>query len=175
MDDLCSGFHKAKRKYYPSRQRFTLPPADGAKRGTPLVSGKLLKDYDLQDGSVLVFKDLGPQVCEPPGCSGSKSPHDPPLIFQECACHDSRRAMKRTCAMIESIVTSDWDARRWAGRRYSFGSISGRCSHTLSSTSFLSSSTSATGAVSLTVASAWNRCQCLRLRDATRVLTATSD
>ena len=62
VDDLCSSFHKAKRKYYPSRQRFTLPPADGAKRGIPLVSGKALKDYDLQDGSVLVFKDLGPQV-----------------------------------------------------------------------------------------------------------------
>ena len=62
VDDLCSGFYKAKRKFYPSRQRFTLPPADGAKRGTPLVSGKRLKDYDLQDGCVLIFKDLGPQV-----------------------------------------------------------------------------------------------------------------
>ena len=68
VDDLCICFHKAKRKYYPSRQRFTLPPADGAKRGTPLVSGKLLKDYDLQGGSVLVFKDLGPQVCFTPAC-----------------------------------------------------------------------------------------------------------
>ena len=65
-DDLKAAFHKSKRKYYPTRQRFTLPVPPGAPpktRGTPLTQGKSLsKDYGLADGSIVVFKDLGPQV-----------------------------------------------------------------------------------------------------------------
>ena len=63
---MKAAFHKSKRKYYPTRQRFTLPVPPGAPpktRGTPLTQGKSLsKDYGLADGSIVVFKDLGPQV-----------------------------------------------------------------------------------------------------------------
>ena len=45
----------------PERQRFTVPAKDGGKP-TVLASGKKLSDYDLKDGDVLVFKDLGQQV-----------------------------------------------------------------------------------------------------------------
>jgi len=45
-------------KYGPDRQRFTFGPAPG----TPLVDGKTVADYNLKDGDVLVFKDLGPQI-----------------------------------------------------------------------------------------------------------------
>eukprot|EP00227_Mantoniella_beaufortii_P020469 CAMPEP_0197585870 /NCGR_PEP_ID=MMETSP1326-20131121/8037_1 /TAXON_ID=1155430 /ORGANISM="Genus nov. species nov., Strain RCC2288" /LENGTH=308 /DNA_ID=CAMNT_0043150433 /DNA_START=20 /DNA_END=946 /DNA_ORIENTATION=- len=65
-DDLKRAFFVAKRQYYPSRQRFTLPVPEGADakaRGTPLDAGKSLsKDYGLSSGSLVVFKDLGPQV-----------------------------------------------------------------------------------------------------------------
>jgi len=62
VSDLQSAFFKAKPKFYPSRQRFTLPLKLGEKRAIALASGKKLSDYDVKDGSVLVFKDLGPQV-----------------------------------------------------------------------------------------------------------------
>lgn len=55
-------FHGLKRKYYPSRQRFTLPLKAGEKRATALDDSKTLSDYGLDSGSVLHFKDLGPQV-----------------------------------------------------------------------------------------------------------------
>lgn len=47
---------------YPSRQRFTLPLAEGEKKATVLGNGKKLSDYGLREGSKVVFKDLGPQV-----------------------------------------------------------------------------------------------------------------
>ena len=48
---------------YPSRQRFTSPPAPPKTKATALVDGKQLgKDYGLKGGDTLVFKDLGPQV-----------------------------------------------------------------------------------------------------------------
>ena len=66
--DLQKAFHKAKPKYYPSRQRFTLPLKPGEKKAIALAPGKKLSDYDLEDGSTLNFKDLGPQVapCKEP-------------------------------------------------------------------------------------------------------------
>ena len=57
-----AAFAEKKPKFYPSRQRFTLPPVEGAKRGVALTLGKALDSYGLKDGSVLLFKDLGPQV-----------------------------------------------------------------------------------------------------------------
>ena len=60
--DLQRAFHSAKHQFYPSRQRFSLPVKAGEKKATALVHGKKLSDYDLTDGSVLIFKDLGPQV-----------------------------------------------------------------------------------------------------------------
>lgn len=61
--DLQAAFAAAKPKFYPSRQRFTLadtPP--GEKRPPALAPGKKLSDYDLANGSTLIFKDLGPQI-----------------------------------------------------------------------------------------------------------------
>ncbi|KAL6762799.1 3-oxo-5-alpha-steroid 4-dehydrogenase-domain-containing protein [Haematococcus lacustris] len=55
-------FHALKKKYHPSRQRFTLPLRAGEKKATVLEDSKTLRDYGLQDGSVLHFKDLGMQV-----------------------------------------------------------------------------------------------------------------
>lgn len=62
VDDLKARFAELKPYFYPSRQRFTLPPREGARSGEALVSGKRLSDYGLEDGAVVVFKDLGPQV-----------------------------------------------------------------------------------------------------------------
>eukprot|EP01111_Echinosteliopsis_oligospora_P017527 TRINITY_DN7630_c0_g1_i1.p1 TRINITY_DN7630_c0_g1~~TRINITY_DN7630_c0_g1_i1.p1 ORF type:complete len:302 (+),score=72.82 TRINITY_DN7630_c0_g1_i1:17-922(+) len=45
-------------KTYVERQRFTYGPAPGM----PLVDGKSLSDYNIKDGDVLVFKDLGAQI-----------------------------------------------------------------------------------------------------------------
>ena len=63
VDDLKARFAELKPRYYPSRQRFTLPPREGQRSGEALAAGKrLVADYGLQDGSALIFKDLGPQV-----------------------------------------------------------------------------------------------------------------
>ena len=62
VDDLKRAFHKAKPQFYPARQRFTFPLKAGEKKPTALAAGKKLSDYDLNDGTVLIFKDLGPQV-----------------------------------------------------------------------------------------------------------------
>ena len=62
MDDLKTAFHRKKPKFYPSRQRFTLPQKAGEKKATALAPGKRLTDYGLEDGSIVIFKDLGPQV-----------------------------------------------------------------------------------------------------------------
>lgn len=62
VDELKARFAELKPKYPPSRQRFTLPPREGARSGEALANGKRLSDYGLADGSVLYFKDLGPQV-----------------------------------------------------------------------------------------------------------------
>lgn len=64
MDDLKKAFHAKKRALYPSRQRFSLVPKAGEKRGEALVDGKPLSAYGLKTGSVLHFKDLGPQVLD---------------------------------------------------------------------------------------------------------------
>ena len=62
VEELRARFAELKPKYPPSRQRFTLPPREGARSGEALANGKRLSDYGLADGSVLYFKDLGPQV-----------------------------------------------------------------------------------------------------------------
>lgn len=62
VEDLMGAMAAANPKYYPSRQRFSLPPKAGESRGTPLAAGKKLSDYGLEDGAVLQFKDLGPQI-----------------------------------------------------------------------------------------------------------------
>lgn len=63
VEELKARFAELKPRYYPSRQRFTLPPREGSRSGEALADGKrLAADYGLADGSVLYFKDLGPQV-----------------------------------------------------------------------------------------------------------------
>lgn len=69
--DLKKAFHTLKRKYYPSRQRFSLPAKPGEKSGVVLESGRTLADYGLRSKAELEFKDLGPQVqqlAKPPRC-----------------------------------------------------------------------------------------------------------
>lgn len=60
--ELKKKIHKSKSKYYPARQRLTLPPAPGAKSGDVLKDGATLEALGLKDGSVVLFKDLGTQI-----------------------------------------------------------------------------------------------------------------
>ena len=62
VDDLKDAVGRAISKYYPARQRLTLPPQPGQKSGSPLLDGKLLSEYGLSEGSTVVFKDLGTQA-----------------------------------------------------------------------------------------------------------------
>ena len=62
VDDLKAAISKANAKYYPSRQRLTLPSEAGQKSGTPLLDGTSLTQYKLTTGSTVVFKDLGTQA-----------------------------------------------------------------------------------------------------------------
>lgn len=60
--ELKKRFHAVSNKYYPARQRYTLPLKEGQKSGEALKDSAKLSDYGLTDGSVLHFKDLGTQV-----------------------------------------------------------------------------------------------------------------
>lgn len=63
--DLQEAIYKRTKKYYPSRQRLTLPLQPGSKeRPVVLNSKKSIKDYSdgNSDTLTVVFKDLGPQV-----------------------------------------------------------------------------------------------------------------
>ncbi len=63
LQQLKKKFHAAKRKFYPSRQRLSLPPKEGQARGEALTKdGARLSDMGVGNGTVLQFKDLGPQV-----------------------------------------------------------------------------------------------------------------
>ncbi len=102
MDDLKSRFAELKRKYYPSRQRFTLPAKDGQRTGVALESGKKLSDYGLVDGSVLTFKDLGPQASHQ-SCSGS-------LLLIAACLHGQVEceAERRGCLGIPALESLPW-------------------------------------------------------------------
>ncbi|GMN57213.1 hypothetical protein TIFTF001_026320 [Ficus carica] len=63
--DLQEAIHQRTKKFYPERQRLTLPIQPGSKeRPVVLSSRKSLKDYcgGNSDNLTVVFKDLGPQV-----------------------------------------------------------------------------------------------------------------
>ncbi|XP_038877634.1 very-long-chain enoyl-CoA reductase-like [Benincasa hispida] len=65
VSDLQEAIHQRRRKYYPSRQRLTLPAKPGSKeRPIVLIPSKKLQDYC--DGNLdnlsITFKDLGRQV-----------------------------------------------------------------------------------------------------------------
>jgi hypothetical protein len=66
VDDLMQALYDEsdrKAKFKPAQQRLTLPPKEGAKSGEVLARGKSISDYNLSEGSVVLWKDLGPQVC----------------------------------------------------------------------------------------------------------------
>ncbi|WCJ19605.1 Very-long-chain enoyl-CoA reductase [Euphorbia peplus] len=72
--DLQEAIHKRTKRFYPSRQRLTLPlPSGSNDRSVVLSSRKSLKDYTGGNATnlTIVFKDLGPQIqggaCYPPG------------------------------------------------------------------------------------------------------------
>ncbi|KAI3902255.1 hypothetical protein MKW92_048291 [Papaver armeniacum] len=65
VSDLQEAIHARTKKYYPSRQRLTLPLSPGSKdKPTVLNSKTNLSDYcdAKKDNLTVVFKDLGPQV-----------------------------------------------------------------------------------------------------------------
>mmetsp|Transcript_25782 Transcript_25782/g.56172 ORF Transcript_25782/g.56172 Transcript_25782/m.56172 type:complete len:308 (+) Transcript_25782:189-1112(+) len=62
VSELKKKFHKSYRTLPPERQRYTLPPKAGEAKGQVLEDSKALSTYGLKNGSVLVFKDLGPQI-----------------------------------------------------------------------------------------------------------------
>lgn len=59
VEHLQEAFHKSNPKYYPDRQRFYLnsPSPSGAKKPVACKPTEILAD-----GTVLIFKDLGPQI-----------------------------------------------------------------------------------------------------------------
>jgi hypothetical protein len=59
---LKKTYHAKNKKYYPARQRLTLPPKEGQKSGEALRDDYKLSSYGLRNGSVVQFKDLGTQV-----------------------------------------------------------------------------------------------------------------
>jgi hypothetical protein len=59
---LKKKYHALNKKYYPARQRLTLPAKEGQKSGEVLKDSSKLSDYGLANGSVVQFKDLGTQV-----------------------------------------------------------------------------------------------------------------
>ncbi|KAB2596121.1 very-long-chain enoyl-CoA reductase [Pyrus ussuriensis x Pyrus communis] len=63
--DLQDAIHKRTKKFYPARQRLTLPVQPGSKERPVVLSyKKSLQDYisGNSDNLTVVFKDLGPQV-----------------------------------------------------------------------------------------------------------------
>lgn len=60
--ELKKRFYAQKKQYYPARQRYTLPPKEGQKSGAALKDDAKLSEFGITNGSVLYFKDLGPQV-----------------------------------------------------------------------------------------------------------------
>ncbi|WIA37350.1 hypothetical protein OEZ86_014279 [Tetradesmus obliquus] len=62
VGQLKKEFHAVNKKYYPARQRMTLPAKEGQKSGEVLKDSAKLSEYGLSSGSVVLFKDLGTQI-----------------------------------------------------------------------------------------------------------------
>eukprot|EP00244_Chara_vulgaris_P005925 TRINITY_DN2272_c0_g1_i2.p1 TRINITY_DN2272_c0_g1~~TRINITY_DN2272_c0_g1_i2.p1 ORF type:complete len:309 (-),score=52.90 TRINITY_DN2272_c0_g1_i2:118-1044(-) len=63
VDDLQKAIHAKNKKWFPGRQRLTLPPPDNRARPIVLEAGKNLSSYVLPGGHAnIIFKDLGPQI-----------------------------------------------------------------------------------------------------------------
>lgn len=140
VDDLKRAFHKAKPQYYPSRQRFTFPLKAGEKKPTALVAGKKLSDFNVIDGTVLIFKDLGPQVLTP-----SLQVHvESSCLTRQLACPCMQtlalmvprlKASKPRPAFSYHVMSILLDTCRLGTPRCSSGSTLGLCWSMLSSTS----------------------------------------
>lgn len=59
-DDLKKMFHATFKKWYPTRQYFTI--GDDPKTRKVLTPGTTLESYGLKNNDTLIFKDLGPQI-----------------------------------------------------------------------------------------------------------------
>lgn len=59
---LKKKYHALNKKAYPARQRLTLPAKEGQKSGDALKDSDTLSKYGLSNGSVVQYKDLGPQI-----------------------------------------------------------------------------------------------------------------
>lgn len=84
---LKKKYYALNKKAYPARQRLTLPAKEGQKSGEALKDNDTLAKYGLSNGSVVQYKDLGPQVggCTPTHTqSGPGSPCYQPR--QVCRC-----------------------------------------------------------------------------------------
>lgn len=66
VGELKKMYHAKAPKYYPARQRLTLPAKEGQKSGDVLQDRDQLSKYGLSNGSVVLFKDLGTQVAYRP-------------------------------------------------------------------------------------------------------------
>ena len=75
LQDLQKAVHRRNNKLYPERQRFTLLPTAGQKRGVVITPGKALSSFGLKDGDELIFKDLGPQVGLQQQCAPDQGGH----------------------------------------------------------------------------------------------------
>lgn len=63
VQDLQASIFKRTKKFYPERQRLTLPLAQGQTRPTVLLRDKKLSEYFNTGSDIkILFKDLGPQV-----------------------------------------------------------------------------------------------------------------
>jgi len=81
---LKQQLHSVKRKLHPSRQRLTLPLAEGQARPTALEDGSKLGTYGLKEGSIVQLKDLGPQVAAGvllPRAGASTAPAHRPCLW----------------------------------------------------------------------------------------------
>lgn len=78
----------AAKRVQPARQRLTLPPKEGQKSGDALKDTDKLSVYGLTNGSVLQFKDLGPQVCPLASwsCKPAQQPGPHPPHCQQHVC-----------------------------------------------------------------------------------------
>lgn len=113
--ELKKKYHAKAPKYYPARQRLTLPAKEGQKSGDVLQDRDQLSKYGLTNGSVVLFKDLGTQVSPgpavrpKPGCLQFTTPAAE-LCRQQTTQHQSRvlalLVLTAPCSARTGVVAS---------------------------------------------------------------------
>lgn len=114
MTELKKKYHAQAKKYYPARQRLTLPAKEGQKSGDVLKDSDQLSKYGLSNGSVVQFKDLGPQV--------RRGPQPGPLsdggTLGDGSCGpDTKNTQQRAAASPLDIALCQPEALKAAGRQ----------------------------------------------------------